>query len=200
MLRFLPVLFLVVACLGCSSDRACVPGAQVACACPGGRPGVQVCRPSGDALGPCTCASAQAVRSRPPDEPLDEPPAWPRPSVPAPPEPAAAPPEPAAAPEPILTDFRLPKETADDVKAKELVDQAAVQFARGQNAHAIRLAQQALKLTRKPGLRSRAIATMALGQCSSGRQADAQATVGHLDGAWRGQVLSGCRSKGVDLK
>jgi hypothetical protein len=126
-------------------------------------------------------------------------PAPPEPAA-APPEPAAAPPEPAAAPEPDPTDFRLPKAAADEIRAKELVDEAAVMFARGQNAHAIRLSQHALKLTRRPGLRNRAIATMALGQCSSGRKSDAQVAVGHLEGAWRGQVLSGCRSKGVDLK
>ena len=87
----------------------------------------------------------------------------------------------------------------DDVKAKELVDQAAVAFARGQNAQAIQLAQQATKLTKKPGLLNRSYATMALGHCSSGRKDAAQKLANRLDGAWKGQVKSGCRSKGIDL-
>ena len=87
----------------------------------------------------------------------------------------------------------------DDVKAKELVDQAAVAFARGQNAVAIQLASQATKLTKKPGLLNRSFATMALGHCSSGRKDAAQKLANRLDGAWKGQVKSGCRSKGIDL-
>jgi ABC transport system ATP-binding/permease protein len=87
----------------------------------------------------------------------------------------------------------------DDIKAKELVDQAAVAFARGQNAQAIQLAQQATKLTKKPGLLNRSYATMALGHCSSGRKEAAQRLANRLDGAWKGQVKSGCRSKGIDL-
>jgi pSer/pThr/pTyr-binding forkhead associated (FHA) protein/tetratricopeptide (TPR) repeat protein len=88
----------------------------------------------------------------------------------------------------------------DDVKAKELVDQAAVAFARGQNGQAIDLARQATKLTKKPGLLNRAYATMALGQCSSGRKDAAQKLANRLDGAWKGQVKSGCRSKGIELE
>jgi hypothetical protein len=88
----------------------------------------------------------------------------------------------------------------DDVKAKELVDQAAVAFARGQNAQAIQLASQATKLTKKPGLLNRAYATMALGQCASGRKEQAQKLANRLDGAWKGQVKAGCRSKQIDLE
>jgi hypothetical protein len=88
----------------------------------------------------------------------------------------------------------------DDVKAKELVDQAAVAFARGQNGQAIDLARQATKLTKKPGLLNRANATMALGHCSQGKKDAAQKLANRLDGAWKGQVKSGCRSKGIDLE
>jgi hypothetical protein len=34
---------------------SCVPGQQVACACPGGADGVQQCTPDGSSFGPCTC-------------------------------------------------------------------------------------------------------------------------------------------------
>ncbi|MBI5480819.1 MAG: FHA domain-containing protein [Deltaproteobacteria bacterium] len=87
----------------------------------------------------------------------------------------------------------------DDGKAKDLVDQAAAAFARGQNAQAITLASQATKLTKKPGLLNRANATMALGHCSSGRKDAAQRLANRLDGAWKGQVKSLCRSKGIEL-
>ena len=87
----------------------------------------------------------------------------------------------------------------DDEKAKTLVDQAAAAFARGQNAQAITLAQQATKLTRKPGLLNRANATMALGHCSSGRKDAAQRLTGKLDGAWKSQVKALCKSKGIEL-
>jgi pSer/pThr/pTyr-binding forkhead associated (FHA) protein/tetratricopeptide (TPR) repeat protein len=87
----------------------------------------------------------------------------------------------------------------DDEKAKTLVDQAAAAFARGQNAQAISLAQQATKFTRKPGLLNRANATMALGHCSSGRKDAAQRLTGKLDGAWKSQVKALCKSKGIDL-
>jgi hypothetical protein len=45
-------------CGGGSSEQACVPGAQVACACPGGGTGVQVCNDEGSKLGPCTACPA----------------------------------------------------------------------------------------------------------------------------------------------
>jgi len=88
----------------------------------------------------------------------------------------------------------------DDVRAKELVDEAAVAFARGQNAQAITLAQQATRLTKKQGLLYRAYATMALGHCSLGRKDQAQKLATKLDGAWKAQVKSGCRSKGIELE
>jgi hypothetical protein len=46
--------------LGFSSRASagdCVPGSQVACACPGGSAGVQVCSSDGTQLGPCQCAA-----------------------------------------------------------------------------------------------------------------------------------------------
>lgn len=36
-------------------DRACPPGAQMACACPGGTAGTQICNPEGSAFLPCSC-------------------------------------------------------------------------------------------------------------------------------------------------
>lgn len=41
-----------------SGGRVCVPGAQVSCACPGGKQGVQLCKPDGSGLEACQgCAS-----------------------------------------------------------------------------------------------------------------------------------------------
>lgn len=40
-----------------TETRGCVPGAQVACACPGSRSGVQVCDASGDFLRECQCSA-----------------------------------------------------------------------------------------------------------------------------------------------
>jgi ABC transport system ATP-binding/permease protein len=114
---------------------------------------------------------------------------------------AAAPaPKPPKEPKKPPEEKAAPAAAMDDVKAKELVDQAAVAFARGQNAQAIQLAQQATKLTKKPGLLNRSYATMALGHCSSGRKDAAQKLANRLDGAWKGQVKSGCRSKGIELE
>ena len=46
------------------SAPACVPGAQIACACPGGQPtGVQVCDSSGSAFGPCLCGGQGGASS-----------------------------------------------------------------------------------------------------------------------------------------
>jgi hypothetical protein len=42
----------------CTSDAACLPGAQVECACPSGAPGVQVCSDDGTSLEPCSCEGA----------------------------------------------------------------------------------------------------------------------------------------------
>src|SRR6185312_11721027 len=36
-----------------STTTACVPGAQVVCACPGGKQGAQVCDPDGSGYAPC---------------------------------------------------------------------------------------------------------------------------------------------------
>ncbi len=44
-----------------AGGRACIPGAQVSCACPGGQQGVQTCNPDGSALEACEgCAPADA--------------------------------------------------------------------------------------------------------------------------------------------
>jgi len=43
---------------GSGSGASCVPGQQVACACPGGGDGVQVCTLDGNAFGPCACGDA----------------------------------------------------------------------------------------------------------------------------------------------
>lgn len=41
---------------GGSASTACVPGAQVSCACPEGEsPGIQVCKPDGSGFGSCAC-------------------------------------------------------------------------------------------------------------------------------------------------
>ncbi|MCC6215662.1 MAG: hypothetical protein IT376_12430 [Polyangiaceae bacterium] len=40
------------------SSAFCVPGAQVACACPGGAQGAQACKPDGSGYEPCDCPSA----------------------------------------------------------------------------------------------------------------------------------------------
>ncbi len=40
------------------SAPLCVPGAQVACACPGGAPGAQACRPDGGGYEMCICPGA----------------------------------------------------------------------------------------------------------------------------------------------
>jgi len=48
--------------------RACVPGAQHACACPGGSQGVQVCNDQGSAFGRCDCPStSRAEPARAPE-------------------------------------------------------------------------------------------------------------------------------------
>lgn len=38
-----------------AGPSVCIPGQQVACACPGGAEGAQVCAPDGGSLGPCEC-------------------------------------------------------------------------------------------------------------------------------------------------
>jgi pSer/pThr/pTyr-binding forkhead associated (FHA) protein len=116
-------------------------------------------------------AVALAPREKPPQE---------KPPKPPPPEKAAAP-------------------AQDDEKAKALLDQAAAASARGQTAQAISLAQQASKLTKKAGLLNRAYSLMALGHCSAGRKDAAQRSVNRLDGAWKAQVKSLCKSKGIEL-
>lgn len=44
-------------------ERACVPGAQVACACPGGGSGVQACVSEGTGYGVCFCAPVPLSQS-----------------------------------------------------------------------------------------------------------------------------------------
>lgn len=46
-----------------ASQQACVPGAQVACACSGGVQGVQTCVPSGTGLDACSCGAAGSAGS-----------------------------------------------------------------------------------------------------------------------------------------
>src|SRR5690242_18465574 len=49
---------------GCSSGgdapRACIPGASLACACPDGHTGAQVCSSDGSKLGSCVCSGGSA--------------------------------------------------------------------------------------------------------------------------------------------
>jgi len=49
-----------VAILGCKS-KECVPGQQVACACPGGIQGVQACDAEGSKYLPCICTAPQTL-------------------------------------------------------------------------------------------------------------------------------------------
>ena len=66
--------------------QVCVPGAQVACACPGGSSGVQVCADDGAHLGACQCtapaaptptAQSPGPQTGPPASPVVPPPAPP---------------------------------------------------------------------------------------------------------------------------
>jgi hypothetical protein len=81
-MRFAIFALTFVAFAGCSSstdapataDRStdrCTPGAQIACACPGGAAGAQVCADDADHLGPCECPEAGAADASF-DVPLDE--------------------------------------------------------------------------------------------------------------------------------
>ena len=87
----------------------------------------------------------------------------------------------------------------DDDKAKALLDQSAGAYARGQSALAITLAQQAIKLTKKPGLLNRANANIVIGHCAGGRKDQAQKHANRLDPGWKAQVKSLCKSKGIEL-
>ena len=53
---------LFAAIVGCSSraSQTCMPGQQVACACPGGPSGVQVCASDGLRMGPCDCGASKS--------------------------------------------------------------------------------------------------------------------------------------------
>ncbi|MDB4931964.1 MAG: hypothetical protein JWM10_4448 [Myxococcaceae bacterium] len=44
--------------IGTPINSNCIPGVQIACACPGGVSGVQVCAADGRAFGPCACPDA----------------------------------------------------------------------------------------------------------------------------------------------
>ncbi len=48
------------ASMGGQGSEACVPGAQVACACPGGEQGVQQCNDDGNGFGSCSCAGGSS--------------------------------------------------------------------------------------------------------------------------------------------
>jgi hypothetical protein len=59
-------LFLMIACIGCSENGGtppstggnhCLPGQQVACVCPGGSMGVQICNEEGNGLKVCDCGT-----------------------------------------------------------------------------------------------------------------------------------------------
>ena len=49
------VMILLVACNRAPAPLACVPGATVACACPGSMQGAQTCNAEGSGLGACQC-------------------------------------------------------------------------------------------------------------------------------------------------
>jgi hypothetical protein len=49
---------------GDGSAGSCVPGQQVACACPGGGSGVQLCAADGSSFGPCSCGAATEGESQ----------------------------------------------------------------------------------------------------------------------------------------
>jgi hypothetical protein len=72
---------MLIAGLGLVPNRAaagvCIPGAQVACACPGGSSSVQVCLPDASGLGACKCELAPPV----PVVPVIVPPVAPAPSA-----------------------------------------------------------------------------------------------------------------------
>ncbi len=50
------------------SGGACVPGMSVACACPDGGAGAQVCNPDGNSLGPCECAGSTSASTTDPTD------------------------------------------------------------------------------------------------------------------------------------
>jgi hypothetical protein len=82
------------------AGNACIPGQQLACACPGGATGVQVCNAKGSGLEHCQCAAPPAATPAPEPAPAVEPaPVAEPPPVASEPAPAAEPP-PAAEPAP----------------------------------------------------------------------------------------------------
>lgn len=62
--------------IGCKS-KECVPGQQIACACPGGNQGVQACDAEGSKYLPCICTTPQALTT-PTIAPVKTPPTSPR--------------------------------------------------------------------------------------------------------------------------
>ena len=54
----LSLLLAVASGCGTATPLSCLPGAQQACACPGGGQGVQVCNPDGHSLGACQACEA----------------------------------------------------------------------------------------------------------------------------------------------
>jgi hypothetical protein len=69
-------LFLLLVLAACRS-KACVPGQQIACACPGGEQGAQVCDEDGSKYLPCACEdkshAAEATVAPPPIARRDKP-------------------------------------------------------------------------------------------------------------------------------
>lgn len=67
-LRLVSAVSVLALCVACgsskdqsASSRACTPGEQRACACPGAAVGIQVCNSDGSALGACTGCSGSAT-------------------------------------------------------------------------------------------------------------------------------------------
>lgn len=73
------------------AGSACVPGAQVSCACPGGASGVQVCSDDGARLGACQCATPQVAPPAPTPAPTNAPIAPPPTAAPLPLQPQLQP-------------------------------------------------------------------------------------------------------------
>ena len=109
MLRHAALLLLLAVGPACSSTEvgACIPGAQVACACPGGGQGAQVCASDGKSFGQCMGCDIKQASTTPQAVPTPEPantqapaplPPGAEPPRDPPPPPPEAPPQVAEAP------------------------------------------------------------------------------------------------------